>query len=144
MLTFFLMIFLMDQSGGLSLFTFLLPVIWFYSLFDALQCYEEIPPPREKQLDSWHWVFQKQKWVGIGLIVIGGLLLINKLLFPILLRFLDYDMIQSIGVSLVALLLIAGGIRLAWGKPDTPAGDAGREYARNRSTIAEGENTGTG
>ena len=120
MLTFFLMIFLMDQSGGLSLFTFLLPVIWFYSLFDALQCYEEIPPPREKQLDSWHWVFQKQKWVGIGLIVIGGLLLINKLLFPILLRFLDYDMIQSIGVSLVALLLIAGGIRLAWGKPIPP------------------------
>ena len=38
MLTFFLMIFLMDQSGGLSLFTFLLPVIWFYSLYEAKQC----------------------------------------------------------------------------------------------------------
>ena len=120
MLTFFLMIFLMAQSGGLSLFTFLLPVIWFYSLFDALQCYEEIPPPREKQLDSWHWVFQKQKWVGIGLIVIGGLLLINKVAFPMLLGFLDYAVIRSISTIMVALLLIAGGIRLAWGKPIPP------------------------
>jgi len=120
MLAFFMAIFLMDWIG-LSLFAFLLPVIWFYSLFDALQCYDEEPPPREHQEpDAWYWFFEKQRWVGISLIVIGGLILINKLLIPILLRFLDYAVIRSIGTSLVALLLIAGGIRLAWGKPIPP------------------------
>ena len=114
MLAFFLTIFLMDWVE-LSLFTFLLPVIWFYSLFDALQCYDREPPkPAEEQIT---WNFEKQRMVGIALIVIGGLILINKLAVPLLLEYLSYRTLRLITSALVALLFIAGGIRLAWGKP---------------------------
>ncbi len=119
MLAFFLTIFLMDWIG-LSLFAFLLPVIWFYSLFDALQCYDEVAPPLGYRFDDWNWFFKKQRWVGIGLIVIGSLILLNKLAYPMLVRYLSYEVVRVAGVSLVALLLIAGGIRLAWGKPISP------------------------
>ncbi|MFY9542354.1 MAG: hypothetical protein ACOX33_05885 [Dethiobacteria bacterium] len=113
MLAFFMAIFLMDWVG-LSLFTFLLPVIWFYSLFDALQCYDREPPAAQEPIA---WDFEKQRMVGIALIIIGGLVLINKLAVPLLLKYLTYETLRLIGSSLVALLLIAGGIRLAWGKP---------------------------
>jgi hypothetical protein len=113
MLAFFMAIFLMDWVG-LSLFTFLLPVIWFYSLFDALQCYDREPPAAQEPIA---WDFEKQRMVGIALITIGGLVLINKLAVPLLLKYLTYETLRLIGSSLVALLLIAGGIRLAWGKP---------------------------
>ncbi len=119
MLAFFLTIFLMDWIR-LSMFVFLLPVIWFYSLFDALQCYDQDPPDSTQEPDAWRWIFEKQRWVGIGLIIIGGLILISKLAVPLLLRFLTYEMLRLIGSSLVALLLIAGGIRLAWGRPIPP------------------------
>jgi len=113
MLAFFMAIFLMDWVG-LSLFTFLLPVIWFYSLFDALQCYDREPPAAQEPIA---WDFEKQRMVGIALIIIGGLVLINKLAVPLLLKYLTYETLRLIGSSLVALLLVAGGIRLAWGVP---------------------------
>lgn len=114
MLAFFLTIFLMDWVG-LSLFTYLLPVIWFYSLFDALQCYDREPPgPAE---EPFIWNYEKQRLVGIGLIIIGGLILLNRLAVPLLLEYFTYQTLRLITSSLVALLFIAGGIRLAWGKP---------------------------
>ena len=81
MLTFFLMIFLMDQSGGLSLFTFLLPVIWFYSLLTPCSVMKRsrLPGKAVRQLALG---LPKTEVGRIGLIVIGGLLLINKVAFP--------------------------------------------------------------
>lgn len=119
MLAFFVMLFMLNWMS-LSLFGFLLPVLWFYSLFDALQCYDEEPPPPGYRSDAWNWLFEKQRGVGIGLIVVGGLILLTKLAFPILAQYLQYETLRTIGVALVALLLIAGGIRLAWGKPIAP------------------------
>ena len=58
--------------------------------FDALQCYDGLasnasaanppamPAPRVR-IEDWHWLFKNQRWAGIGLIVIGALILLNKL-----------------------------------------------------------------
>ncbi len=119
MLAFFVAIFLTDWTS-LLLFGFLIPVVWFFSLFDALQCLDQNPPPPDNHTSELNWFFEKQRWIGISLIVIGCLVLIDKLAYPILLRYFTYEMIRAAGISLVALLLIAGGIRLAWGKPLPP------------------------
>ncbi len=135
MAAFLMAIFLLDWTG-LSLFGFLMPVIWFYNLFDALQCYDglasnasaanppAVPAPQGYRFEDWHWLFKNQRWAGLSLIVIGALILFNKLALPVLVQYLRYDVIRTAGVTLVALLFIAGGIRLAWGKtlspPETP------------------------
>lgn len=132
MVAFFLSIFLANLTGGL-LFGFVIPVIWFYSLFDALQCFDQdYSPPAQRNTD-WHWLFEKQRWIGFGMIALGVLLLLNKIAYPALLRYLSYEVIRTAGISLVALLFIAGGIRLAWGRalplPEPPEkkGEEGRQ-----------------
>lgn len=117
MLGFFLTIFLIPWVS--SLLGFLLPVIWFYSLFDALQCYEQGKPDPAAR-SPWTWLCEKQRWVGIALIVLGSLILLNRTIVPLLQIYLDYRVMRYIGSSLLALLFIAGGIWLALGKRITP------------------------
>lgn len=124
-LAFILLIALLDWTG-LALLGLLMPVIWFYSLFDALQCYDQEPPGRTAGFAGCHWIFREQKLVGLCLIIVGGLILANKLAFPLLFKYLSYEVVRTGGFLLLALLFIGGGIRLAWGKPlpppESPAG----------------------
>ena len=138
MLAFFLAIFLANLTGGLLL-AFAIPVIWFYSLFDALQCFDEGYLPPEERSTSWHRLFEKQRWIGFGMIALGTLLLLNKLTYPALLRYLSPEVIRTAGISLVALLFIAGGIRLAWGKPFSSPELQEKERAEQRFPLPEEE-----
>ncbi|MEW5783758.1 MAG: hypothetical protein AB1767_01530 [Bacillota bacterium] len=115
MIAFFFSLFLMEWLN-ISLFAYMLPVIWFYSLFDALQHFgsEAVQPA---QIAPWSWLADKQRWVGFGLIAIGALILINRMAIPWLQTYLSYNHIRMISAGLVALLFIAGGIRLVIGKP---------------------------
>jgi hypothetical protein len=113
LLGFFLTIFLIPYVSGML--AVLLPVIWFYSLFDALQCYE-FGRPDPASHSPYRWILEKQRWVGFGLIVLGTLILFNRVIMPELVRYLDYRIMRMIGPALLALLFIAGGIRLALGK----------------------------
>lgn len=113
MLAFFLSIFLMSWLN-ISLFAFLLPVIWFYSAFDLMHLSTE--PPVHVVRPPLVWLIEKQRWAGIGLIVLGILLLFERTVIPILYLYFNYQTIRMIGTAAVALLLIAGGIRLAMGK----------------------------
>ena len=54
MLAFFLAIFLTSMTGGMLLVGFLIPVIWFYSLFDALQCFDQDSLPPGQYLSLIH------------------------------------------------------------------------------------------
>ncbi len=126
MLTFCLAIFITGWTN-ISFFGLFIPVIWFYGLFDALQCYDGAPPEasRAYRHEDWHWLIQKQRWIGITLILVGALIFVNRLAYPALVQLLGYQRIEMIKILLVALLLILGGIRLAWGKsisrPDEPS-----------------------
>ena len=126
---FFLTIFLIPWVS--SLLGFLLPVIWFYSFFDALQCYEQgRPDPAARS--PWTWLFEKQRWVGIALIVLGSLILLNRMIVPLLQIYLDYRVMRYIGSSLLALLFIAGGIWLALGKQLHPKENGGGRQGREK------------
>ncbi|MFD2614189.1 hypothetical protein [Paenibacillus gansuensis] len=105
----------------LSLFLFLIPLIWFFSFFDALQQisrYQERVPLTDAPLVDW--LMNHQRWVGIGLLALGGFYLLDHVLVELLQR-----MFSSINIyryyneyfqtTLVSFLLIAGGIKLLSG-----------------------------
>ncbi|MGE5483457.1 MAG: hypothetical protein ACM3X4_00390 [Ignavibacteriales bacterium] len=115
MLMFFLCMSLVDWLH-LSIFMFLLPVIWFYSFFDTMQLASgnaDCPPGGSGLLE---WVAQKQRWVGLGLIALGCVVLFDRVIAP----FLDARMIEIVRTGVVAALFIGGGIRLAMGQPARP------------------------
>lgn len=118
MLSFVLSLFLMEWLS-LSLFAYLLPVIWFYSLFDALNLLSYGAPAREAR-PPWAWLAEHPRWVGIGLIALGALTLINRMIVPYLHQYLNFYNTRMISASVIAILLIAGGIRLALGKQVPP------------------------
>ncbi|WP_042455841.1 hypothetical protein [Neobacillus dielmonensis] len=107
----------------LGIFLFLIPIIWFYSFFDALQ---KISKQGEEPLEDTpiiSYFINHQKWVGIGLILMGTYYLVMNILFPaispMLQRFFNTDIgywLQSyIQTGVVCLLLIGGGIKLLSG-----------------------------
>ncbi|MHB1419832.1 MAG: hypothetical protein ACYCX4_09670 [Bacillota bacterium] len=112
MLGFFLSLFLMDWFH-LSLFLFLIPVIWFYSMFDTMHLVSgavEQVPVTERGFISW--VAEKQRWVGLGLIFMGMLLLFDQLLVP----YISEEVIRLAKTGIVSAIFIGGGLRLIMGK----------------------------
>ncbi|WP_462412789.1 hypothetical protein [Neobacillus sp. Marseille-QA0830] len=107
----------------LGIFLFLIPIIWFYSFFDALQ---KISKHGEEPLEDTpiiSYFINHQKWVGIGLILMGLYYLVMNILMPalspIVQRYFNTDImywLQSyIQTGIVCLLLIGGGIKLLSG-----------------------------
>jgi len=116
MLLFFLCVSLVDWLR-LNLFLFMLPVIWFYSFFDTMQLASrnaDCPPPGSSLLG---WVAQRQRWVGIGLISLGCVVLFDRIVAPLL----HFRIVVMMRTAIVAALLIGGGIRLAMGRPVKPS-----------------------
>ncbi|OIQ58584.1 hypothetical protein MOTE_17720 [Moorella thermoacetica] len=111
MTTFFLALFLMDWLR-LSLFFFMLPVIWLYSFFDALQLVsanDTTVPESEGTL--FPWLVARQRWVGLGLIALGVLIIFEREIVP----HLSYQLISTIKTGLIAAIFIGGGVRLVMG-----------------------------
>jgi hypothetical protein len=138
MLAFVLSLFLMEWLS-LSLFAYLLPVIWFYSLFDALNLLSYGGPAQEAR-PPWAWLAEHQRWVGIGLIALGALTLINRMVVPYLHQYWNFYNTRMINASVIAILLIAGGIRLALGKQAAVAPDASEKQAGQIPVGTEEEN----
>lgn len=98
---FFFSIFFMGWLG-ISLLLFLLPLIWFYSFFDAMHLVdgsEEIIN-RELELPKI-----KPEWLGVGLIAIGIIIILERILYPMI----DYHIRRYIQTSIVSLIFIVVG-----------------------------------
>lgn len=102
---FFFTIFFMGWLN-ISLFLFVLPLIWFYSFFDVLHMVNGTSMDHEKIKLSFIKI--KPEWVGIGLIAIGMLIILERILYPLI----PYEIQNYIQTSIVALIFIIGGIRL--------------------------------
>ncbi len=102
---FFFTIFFMGWLG-VSLFLFILPLIWFYSFFDALHSVDGADFEDEEIKFVLPEI--KPEWVGIGLIVIGVLVVTERILYPLI----PYEIRNYIQTSIVSIIFIAGGIRL--------------------------------
>lgn len=108
---FFFAAFLMGWLN-MSLFLFILPVVWFYSLFDAYHRVEE------GRIDKWEddlflisWLKFNPRTVGWGLILLGCLVIIQRVAAPLLIPALR----QYLQTGIVALILIVSGIKLLLG-----------------------------
>jgi hypothetical protein len=104
MASFFFSIFFMGWLG-ISMLLFLLPLIWFYSFFDAMHIADGF-----QEIENQKLVLPniKPEWVGIALIAIGVVILVEKILFP----FIGYHIRRYVQTSLVSLTFIAVGINM--------------------------------
>ena len=102
MAAFFFSIFFMGLLG-ISLLLFLLPLIWFYSFFDALQLVDGTKEAKDEDIELSKI---KPEWVGTGLIAIGLIIIVERILFPLV----PYQLRNYIQTSIVSLIFIILGI----------------------------------
>lgn len=102
----------------LSLFFFLIPILWFFSFFDALQSitkYENGTLIDKPLVENW---MAYKRPIGIVLIVLGGYYVFKDFLVPFIYQYLPtsrnymYWITNFSQTLIVALVLIGGGIRL--------------------------------
>ncbi|MCL6571311.1 MAG: hypothetical protein K6T88_06435 [Bacillus sp. (in: Bacteria)] len=108
----------------LGIFLFLIPIIWFYSFFDAMQKVSKYGVEEVEDVPIISYFIDHQKWVGIGLVLMGAYYLVMNLLLPVfspmLTRLINIDIIYWMQggyfqTGLVCVLLIGGGIKLLSG-----------------------------
>jgi hypothetical protein len=122
MIAFLFTIYILDTLR-LGIFLFLVPIIWFYSFFDALQQINKSQDEREDR-PVVDYLINHQRWVGIGFVVLGLFYIFDRVLVPIADRFLvRFYNIESLyfyyqeyfQTGVVSFLLIFGGIKLLSG-----------------------------
>ncbi|KOP68892.1 hypothetical protein AMS62_29315 [Bacillus sp. FJAT-18019] len=104
----------------LSLFLFLIPLIWFYAFFDGLQQVSRYgrEPLRDSPIISG--AGNQQRWLGLGLLILGIYFVFTSVILPYLnTLFPDIHHYSFIGeylkTGIIAVLLIGGGIKLMAG-----------------------------
>jgi hypothetical protein len=110
----------------LSLFFFLIPILWFFSFFDALQQitkYENGTLTDKPIVENWTAYHRS---IGIILILLGGYYVFKEVIVQLLYRFFpqsDYTYwINNFGQTIiVALILIGAGIKLLYRKTQQPS-----------------------
>lgn len=106
---FFFTIFFMGWLN-LGVLMFLLPLIWFYSFFDAFHI---VNGNEVKDIDLSNILPDlKHEYIGKGLIALGIIIALENMLFPILMRYIDYEIRNYIQTSIVSLIFIIGGVKI--------------------------------
>lgn len=119
-LAFFLLFFATDWIS-FSGFLVLAPVIWFYSLFDVMHKASGDREMKDDDIFTFEkipFIKNKSKALGYGLVILGVILILNKILFPSIMKYLDFQTINNIKTGIVAILFILGGIKLIMGNKD--------------------------
>lgn len=107
----------------LSLFLFLIPIIWFYSFFDALQLASRVEEEELEDVPLVRYFVNYQKWFGIALLVLGLYYLFDHVMMPTVIAELEqrfeiplrsyyYEYFQT---TVLCIVLIGGGIKLLAG-----------------------------
>jgi hypothetical protein len=107
----------------LGIFLFLIPIIWFYSFFDAMQKVSKYGEEEIEDVPIISYLINHQRWVGIGLVTMGVYYLLMNVVVPVfapaLERLINIDVMYWIQgyfqTALVCVLLIGGGIKLLSG-----------------------------
>jgi hypothetical protein len=122
MAAFLLAIYILDVLR-LSIFLFLIPIIWFYSFFDALQQASKYGEEELKDIPVISYFVNHQRWFGIALLVLGVYYLLDHVMMPTVIAKLG-DMLQVnlamyyheyFQTTVLCILLIGGGIKLLAG-----------------------------
>ena len=124
---FFLAFYITDWLR-ISIFMIFVPIIWFYSMFDVMHKVSGDRPMQDQEMPISKWfkgeesiigensIFRnKHKVIGYTLVIFGALLIFNRLLYPLIESFIDYRIRGNIQTGIVAILLMAGGVKLILG-----------------------------
>ncbi|AFH59150.1 hypothetical protein ACVNS2_00150 [Paenibacillus caseinilyticus] len=119
---FLLAVYILDVLR-LSLFMFLIPLLWFFSFFDALQHISRWEKEELRDIPVVEWILHHQRWIGIGLLGLGIYYLFDQVLLQVLDLWVTPETQQRIvywferyfQTFVVPVLLIGGGIRLLLG-----------------------------
>jgi hypothetical protein len=118
MLSFLMLIFIQGFLNINGFFIFI-PVIWFYSFFDALhKCDAEFPVDNgifsEQWLDGNNYMLKNGNRIfGFVLVGFGALVILKNILIPAL--NVSYEVERYIDTAIVATILIYFGIKLLQG-----------------------------
>ena len=135
--TFLFSIFFMGWLG-ISMLLFLLPLIWFYSFFDAMHIADGSQDDVKNQDLDLTLSNMKPEWVGAALIGIGVLVLVERILFPLI----NYRIRQYVQTTVVSLIFISGGIvMLMKNKRNAPVDEAAEEEEWEEEDEREGGDT---
>lgn len=107
----------------LGIFLFLVPIIWFYSFFDGLQKASKYGKEEMEDKPVISYLINHQKWVGIGLVILGLYYLISNIVLPVVSPMIysaihidiSYWFSNYFQTVFVCILLIGGGIKLMFG-----------------------------
>ena len=102
---FFFSVFFMGWLG-ISFLLFLLPLIWFYSFFDAMHTVDGSKDDIQEQEIELPKI--KPEWAGFGLIGIGVVIMLERILYPLI----QYEIRRYIQTSIVSLIFIVIGIAI--------------------------------
>lgn len=112
---FFFTIFFMGWLN-LSFLLFLVPLIWFYAFFDAFHTVNETSI-EDGEVDLINLLPKiGHKYIGLGLIVVGLIVIFQNLIFPIIGEFIGYRYRNFIQSFIVSLAFIIMGIKMLRGK----------------------------
>jgi hypothetical protein len=116
----FLFSFYILDALHLSIFLFLIPILWFYSLFDAMRHVSRHGEVEIIDIPIIDWLKNYQKWIGISLLVLGFYHLLDEFVLGIFERLqpelqISYWFHRYFQVFVVSTLLIGGGFRLLAG-----------------------------
>ena len=125
MVAFFLTLYLSDFLN-LSLLLMFAPILWFYSIFDIL--HKVSKPDKQQESSTFLTDFLREnqfsrkagKYLGIGLIAIGCIMIFDKIALPQLEALFDYRIREYVRTGVVAVLFILGGIKLIAGSKEVP------------------------
>lgn len=92
-----------------------IPVIWFYSVFDIYHLLEDEEKVQLESSTLFDWFSNHPGWLGWGLIALGLLVIVQRIASPALAQLLSESLRSYIETSFIALILIAGGIKLLLG-----------------------------
>jgi len=114
LLSFFLLFFLTDWVG-FGGFLMLIPVIWFYSLFDVMHKASGNRKMKDDNIfmiEEIPFIKNRSKAIGFILVLVGVMLIVNKIAFPHIGKYISYQITNDIKTGIIAVLFILGGIKL--------------------------------
>lgn len=122
MAAFFLTLYISDFLN-LSLFLMFAPILWFYSIFDVMH---KVSNPEKQQEVTFLGDFFREnqfsgkagKILGIGLIAVGCILIFDKIALPQIEVFFNEQIRDYLRTGIIAILFIAGGIKLMTGSKE--------------------------
>ncbi|WP_054957370.1 hypothetical protein [Paenibacillus dakarensis] len=114
----------------LTLFFFLIPLIWFYCFFDGLQQVSRYGREPLRDTPVIGGFANHQKWLGLGLLLLGVYFIFSSVVLPYLeTQFPDaqisYHIRSFLKTGIVAVVLIGGGIKLMMGSKKAKPGEGG-------------------